>query len=44
MTDLNYYDPLTTVNESEQKTLGSMRKDFSNAIGKCWYFSRYYDF
>ena len=34
MIDLNYYNPLTTVNESEQKTLGKMQLAFNAAIGK----------
>jgi hypothetical protein len=34
MKDLNYYNPLTTVNESEQKTLEKMQLAFNAAIGK----------
>ena len=33
MTDLNYYDPLTTTNEAEQNTLGKMQAAFNSAIG-----------
>ena len=32
MAELNYYGPLTTVNESEQKTLGKMQNAFNTAI------------
>ena len=34
MTDSNYYNPLTTVNDSEQKTLRKMHLAFNAAIGK----------
>lgn len=34
MTELNYYSPLATVNESEQKTLIKMRTAFNAAIEK----------
>ena len=34
MAELNYYGPLTTVNESEQKTLEKMQLAFNAAIGK----------
>jgi len=34
MKDLNYYNPLTTVNDDEQKTLEKMRRVFNAAIGK----------
>ena len=33
MTDLNYYDPLTTINDGEQNTLGKMQAAFNSAIG-----------
>ena len=32
MTDLNYYDPLTTTNEVEQNTLGKIQAAFNSAI------------
>jgi len=34
MIDLNYYSPLATVNESEQKNLSKMHTAFNAAIGK----------
>ncbi len=34
MIDLNYYSPLATVNESEQKNLSKMHNAFNAAIGK----------
>ena len=33
MTDLNYYSPLTSINESEQNSLGKLHDEFNNAIG-----------
>ena len=33
MADLNYYNPLTTTNNSEQNTLGLMQNAFNSAIG-----------
>ena len=32
MTDLNYYDPLTSTNEAEQNILGKMQTAFNSAI------------
>uniref|UniRef100_A0A6C0EPN8 Uncharacterized protein n=1 Tax=viral metagenome TaxID=1070528 RepID=A0A6C0EPN8_9ZZZZ len=33
MSDLNYYDPLTTINDNEQNTLGKMQSAFNSALG-----------
>lgn len=33
MTDLNYYKPLTTINDSEENMLGKMQLAFNSAIG-----------
>ena len=33
MSKLNYYDPLTTIDDKEQNTLGKMQNAFNSALG-----------